>query len=173
MKYASDHFKLKIPAGSIKQVGDTIELVELRDTPGNIKIIITFSRTIVSGELHRYSLTITVSSLCNSEVHLKELALLWPPSVRISYLNNVSFRSDVNISGEIFNEYVISIDEPISPGQTLGLIGFGERGTIYYEYDVGIYRRLMEKPRDLQCILRAQGWPVIYNKKPFSELNIF
>ena len=177
MKHASDYFKLKIPEGSIKQVRDAIKIgkiVELKDDPENIKINITFSNKFITGELHRYSLIITVSSLCYSEVHLEELALLWPPSVRPSHLYNVKFRQNVKLDNEIFNELVLHIDEPLYPGNTLGLIGFNDkRGIIYYEYDHDIFDKMIENPKDLKCMLRVSGWPVIFAKKPFSELNMF
>lgn len=141
------------------------------NAPAALKI--AYKNVTITGQLHRYSLTASLTLNSPPDQGRFRLRILWPHEVRISRLQNLREGEEQQIKGFAYRELWLDRDQRIFPGQTLQIIGPGYSAELEYEYDDHIWDLLEDQPRVLFYTLYLEDHLPVDGQKPFSELNEF
>ncbi len=149
----------------------TTSLVTNEQTPAVLKI--AYKKLLITGQLHRYSLTVSLTLNLPSDQGRQLLRILWPHEVRISRMQNLQAGEELWIEGFVYKELWLDSEQRIFPGQTMKIIGPGSLAELEYEYDDRIWDLMENRPRELHYKLYLEGHSPVEGRKPFSELNEF
>lgn len=128
---------------------------------------------MITGNLHRYSLTAVLTLLLLPDQGKLRVRLLWPTEVRIAKLRNVREGTVKRVDGVNYKELTLDWEQRVFPGETVQVLGPSAPHEIEYEYDHDIFRSRHARPRELRYTLFFEDHTPISGAKPFGELNCF
>ena len=138
-----------------------------------ITVTLGYDELHITGKLHRYSLSLSLTLNVPPDQGRCRVRLKWPDLVRISGMRNVREGPRTGHGRYAYRELFIDNEKRIFPGETVALMGHEAGHSIEYEFDDSIWNEITEHPMDLEYKVHLEDHQPVTGSKPFKELNIY
>jgi hypothetical protein len=146
---------------------------EAPDSLADIKV--GYENRVTRPELHRYSLTFSVTWRAPRGQDFFNITLMWPKDVRISKLVDFERGEEEEQDGIIYEELSLFVDKRLWPQKTIKAIGGKAAAQLEYDFDdtthLKVHSNLRPAPYKLHYKLYSQEWPPLEGEVSFKELN--
>jgi len=146
------------------------KLSEPTDATPPATVSISYAKKLITSDIHRYSLIVTVSLNRTPDQISFRFAILWPLFVAIN-CRGLKQGEEKEIDGVKYVELTAFIKERLWPGQTLKVIGGKETLQLEYTVDDSTYKKLHDKSIDVNYTLFLQSWQPVTGSISFADLN--
>ena len=168
---------VKTPQAETASIGPVANAAPSVATDSLADVKVDYEKRMITPELHRYSLALSVTWRAPRDQDFFNISLMWPKDVKIAKLVGFERGEEEERDGILYKELSLFVEKRLWPQKTIKAIGGKAAAQLEYDFDdathMKVHSNLRPAPYKLYYKLYSQEWPPVEGEISFRELNIY